>query len=207
MRKSSLNKPQNQTKTWRFISIRQFVHVDLRFVKLFISSISRQETIALTCLIIIKEIYKLDVFIPNLKEIEGLKVFFYSGPVLFVVFFIEIGLQVYVGIKKMIKKKLRNQVSPFSGQYTNQSTSQSTSQDKSYNYTLILVSRFVLQVVVFTVVIKTKDVLLRTILISILNILNRFGIHILPVLWILNHEPIKMYVSHKLYQIKVTFLD
>ena len=186
--------------------------VHLGFCVVFIMGhviIYRHSCNGLAFLIIIKEIYKLEILNPNLKEIEELKVLYYSGPVLFVVFIIEIGLQVYVAIKKMIKKKLRKQVIPLSDlsctQLKRQSTSQDTNQD-TYNYTLIFVSCFILQVLMFAVVINIKDVLFRTILIFLLNMLNRFGIHILPVLWIFNNEPIKVYVKHKLYQIKVRFL-
>ena len=165
-------------------------------------------------LVLFKEIFKLEIFIPNLKEIEELKVIFYSGPVLFVVFIIEIGLQLYVAIKKMIKKKFKNQVIPLydqnpsqlNSQNTGHSNSQNTSHDISYNYTLMCVSCGILQVLVFGVVINIKDVLLRTILIFLMNMLNRFRIHILPLLWILNHEPIKIYLNHKIYQIKLRFL-
>ena len=180
----------------------------------------------LAFLVIIKEHYKLDVSIPNLKEIEGLRATLNLGLVLFVVFIIELGLQLYIAVKKAkLKKKLKKQrglILTISGQNTielngqnasqqnskttSQPTSQNTNQDSSYNYTLILVTKFILQMFVFIMIIKTKDVFFKTILSYLLNILSQFGMHIVPVLWILNHEPIKMYVLHKLYQIKVKFI-
>ena len=167
----------------------------------------------LVFLIVIKEFFKLDVKIQNLNEIEELSVTVKMAPLLFVVFFIELGLQQYVRIKKKIKKKLRNKVSPpnpsLSGPNSSQLNAQNTikgDKNSSYNYTLIFVTRFIIQVLVFIVIKNSKDVLLKTILSFFLNILTQFGTHIVPVLWILNHEPIKIYVFHKLYKIKVRFI-
>ena len=181
-------------------------------------------------LIVIKEFYQLDVSIENMEEMEKLTGNLNMIPVLFVVFVIELGLQIKVGLTNMIKKKkLRNQISPVlphigvvhpfcDGDHVERLEpmdvtpdltlpGQNISQSSSYNYTLILVTRFILQVFVFIIIINTKDIHFKSILSYFLNILTMFGTHIVPVLWILNHEPIKMYVFQKLYQMKVRFID
>ena len=77
----------------------------------------------------------------------------------------------------------------------------------SYNYTLILVTRFVLQVLLFLIHRNINDVNIKTLLSTGIHILARFGIHVVPVLWLLNHEPIKIYVFHKFCQMKSHFFD
>ena len=175
------------------------VHIVLMFVYMVVNVSIGHLCNGHGFLIVIKEFYQLDVSIENMKEITGnLNMI----PVLFVVFIIELGLQLKVALKNMIKKKLRNKIS------TDLTLpGENTSQNSSYNYTLILVTRFILQVLVFIVIINTKDILFKSILSFFLKILTQIGTHIVPVLWILNHEPIKMYVFQKLYQIRVKFID
>ena len=178
------------------------VHIVLMFVYMVVNVSIGHLCNGHGFLIVIKEFYQLDVLIENIKEIEEISGNLNMIPVLFVVFIIELGLQLKVALKNMIKKKLRNKIS------TNLTLpGQNTSQNSSYNYTLILVTRFILQVLVFIVIINTNDILIKSILSFFLKILTQIGTHIVPVLWILNHEPIKMYVFQKLYQIRVRFLD
>jgi predicted RND superfamily exporter protein len=142
--------------------------------------------------------YQLDI--PNLTELESLPYTVSAGIILFIVFTIEIGLQIFVAIKK----KLDTKVSPkLCDPNTCQTPSKNRRQTSSYNYTLILVTHIVIKVLVFSMIINTSDVFLKTILNFFLNILTKFGIHILPMLWILNHEPIKLFMLHKLHQLKI----
>ena len=152
----------------------------------------------LAFLAVFEGVYQLDI--PNLTELETLPYTVSGGVILFIVFFIEIGLQLYVAIKK----KLKTKASPnLSDPNTCQTPNQNKTQTSSYNYTLILVSHIVIKTIVFIMIINTNDVLLKTIFNYFLNILTKFGIHVLPMLWILNHEPIKLFMLHKLHQLKI----
>lgn len=167
-------------------------------------------------LVTIKDILDLKVSVQNEKNFP-----FTSFPlglmILFLVFVIELILKVYVMLKKRRKMlNIKHRIITHTNITQNLEQRQenleleggekSIQKSNSYNNTLILVTCILMQALIFQRIIQIKDQLVRLLLSTVLSIFYRATVNILPAVWIVTHDPIKTYVSHKFNQIKINYL-
>jgi hypothetical protein len=72
----------------------------------------------------------------------------------------------------------------------------------SYNNALVFAFVQILQTVTGFIILRIKDVFFKSILLKVSLSLYRFNLHILPIMWILNHDVIHSYVYRKINQYK-----